>query len=276
MTLNFIKNKVVIFIFLKIFILQFLSAQECSYAEYYQLADLARQSYSKKNYKEAKIHYKLAFSKIDFPHGQDLSFALVTANKVKDDEWAISVAEKLAKGGVPLRYFSQFKNSNWYTTFYSNFDKYLDYYNANFDKCFNQELITLINKDSDFIDTYHKWRTHKIEMSITEMVEAYEKIFTDFEKLVDKYGFPNEKLLGYNYVQRKNIIEPYEINALIIHIYQFGVVYLEEDIPKIVCEGGLPFNFEKLIVKIRGFGNSTGIEQEMKARYIKFRGQNEK
>ena len=44
----------------------------------------------------------------------------------------------------------------------------------------------------------------------------------------------------------------------------------ENEIPYIVCNGGLHPKWIDTLKKIRGFGNSTGIEQEMKARYKKF------
>ena len=78
--------------------------------------------------------------------------------------------------------------------------------------------------------------------------------------------------MGYNYVRRLNRIEPFPIEALIIHIYQRGVLIFENEIPKIVCDGGLHPQWIETLKKIRGFGNSTGIEQEMKARYKQFRG----
>ena len=85
------------------------SAKECDYEEYYKIVRLAKDEYTKQNYKEANKIYKLAFSKTDFPLGHDLSFALVTANKTKDDLWAAIIARKLAEGGIPLRYFVKYK-----------------------------------------------------------------------------------------------------------------------------------------------------------------------
>ena len=72
----------------------------------------------KQNYKEASKEFKLAFSKTTFPLGFDLDLALVTANKTKDNLWAGLIAEKLAKGGVPLRYFVKYKKKEWYKNSY--------------------------------------------------------------------------------------------------------------------------------------------------------------
>ena len=77
--------------------------------------------------------------------------------------------------------------------------------------------------------------------------------------------------MGYNYVPRKNNIEPYDVLALLVHIYQRGVLILQDDIPSIICNGGLHPGSEETLKRVRGFGNSTGVAQEMQARYAKHR-----
>src|SRR5690606_25738979 len=119
---------IIIYAFFSIFFIQELHAQECKYSEYYSLTDVARKHFFKKNYKDAKKIFKLAFSKIDFPHGHDLSFALVSAIKTKDNFWAREIAEKLAKGGIPLRYFAKYKKEKWYKEFQAEFESYSKYY----------------------------------------------------------------------------------------------------------------------------------------------------
>lgn len=249
-----------------------LSAQDCEYQEYYQLVALARKEYSEQNYKEASKKFKLAFSKTDFPLGHDLSFALVTANKTKDNLWAGTIAEKIAKGGIPIRYFVKFKKKKWYEKFKSEFANYSTYYKENLNYELREKLISLLERDREFTSKYHEWRTREIEMTLEELINGASELLNDFKKLTDKYGFPNEQLMGYNYVSRKNFIEPYHIGALIIHIYQRGVLIFKDDIHKIVCAGGLNPKYEETLKGIRGFGESTGIEQEMKVRYEKYRG----
>lgn len=78
--------------------------------------------------------------------------------------------------------------------------------------------------------------------------------------------------MGYNYVSRKNAIENYNTETLIIHIYQCGVRIFENDLHKIVCEGGLHPNYEATIKNIQSYGRGTGVEQEMKARFELYRG----
>lgn len=248
-----------------------LSAQECEYAEYYPLAASAWKNYKDKNFKEAEIKLKLAFTKTDFPLGKDLNLAMMVAQKRKDAEWAEHIAIKMAKGGVPLRYFEKFKTSKWYEKFKAEFKTYSDYYIENFKPELRERLNSLINLDRESNEKYHQWRTRQIEMSLQELIDEASQILTEFQKITDEYGFPNERLMGYNYVRRKNNVESYNIGVLMIHIYQRGVLVFKDEINDIVCKGGLHPNYVETLKGIRGMGDSTGIEQEMKLRNARYR-----
>jgi hypothetical protein len=249
-----------------------LFAQECEYAEYNSLIDSALKNYNNKDFKEAEIKLKLAFTKTDFPHGQDLNLALLVAQKRKDAEWAEQISIKLAKGGVPLRYFEKLKTFKWHEKFKNDFKIYSDYYIENFKPELRERLNSLLKLDIETNLKYHQWRTRKIEMSLQELIDEASRILTDFQKLTDEYGFPNERLMGYNYVRRLNTVERYNVEVLIIHIHGRGELVFKDDIHEIVCKGGLNHKYEEEVKNMRGFGDGTGIEQEMKARYKKYRG----
>lgn len=247
-------------------------AQDCEYTEYYPSVELARKNYSDKKYKEAEKNFKLAFTKTKHPFGADLHIAFAVAQKQNNMEWAEQIAVRLAKGGVPLRYFRYHKKYEWYDKFSADFKTYSDYYKENYNQKLRDNYLSLLNRDKEFNSKYHDWRTRKIELSLDELINGASEIISDFKQMTDEYGFPSEKLMGYNYIRRKNSIERYHSGALIIHIYQRGILIFENEIDKIVCDGGLHPNYEETLKKIRGFGNSTGVEQEMKARYAKYRG----
>lgn len=248
-----------------------LSAQECEYTEYYPLVVSAFKNYSEEKYKEAEKNLKLAFNKTDFPLGKDLNLALLVAQKRDNSEWAEEISISLAKGGVPLRYFAKLKSFRWYEKFVKDFENYSKYYAEKFDPELQKKLVSILKQDTEFNGKYHQWRTREIEMSLQELIDGATKIQTESKLLTDKFGFPNEQIMGYNYVYRKNNIEHYPIDVLIIHIYQRGTLIFKEDIHNIVCKGGLHPNSEIILKEIRGFGNSNGIEQEMKIRYEKYR-----
>ena len=264
-----IKNILLIFTFLLLVTKS--SSQECGYIEYYSLVNAAAEDYSDKKYKKAEEKLKLAFSKTKFPLGKGLSLALLVAQERKDADWAEQIAIELAKGGVPLKYFRNLKSFNWYEKFKTNFKNYSDYYNQNYNPELREELLSLLERDKKFNSKCHKWRTREIEMTLQELIDGASKILSDFKKLTDEYGFPNEQLMGFNYVHRKNSIDYYHIDVLMIHIYQRGVLIFKEEIRDIVCNGGLHPNYEEILKEIRGFGDSSGIEQEMKIRYAKYR-----
>jgi hypothetical protein len=56
-----------------------------------------------------------------------------------------------------------------------------------------------------------------------------------------------------------------------INIYQMGKLLFKNNIHSFVSQGSLHLNFEPTLRKIQGFGNSTGVEKVMKARYKKYR-----
>lgn len=248
-----------------------LSAKECQYAEYYPLVTSAWKNYNDKDFKEAEINLKLAFTKIDFPLGKDLNLALLVAQKRKDAEWAEQIATILAKGGVPLRHFEKFKTFEWHEKFKADFKTYSDYYIENYKPELRQGLINLIKLDKKSNEKYHQWRTREIEMSLQELIYESSQILTDFQKLTEAYGFPNERSMGYNYVQRKNNIESYNIEVLVVHIYQRGVSVFKNEIHEIICAGGLQPNYEQILKHIDESEGNTGIERNMKARYLKYR-----
>ncbi|MGA9237651.1 hypothetical protein [Robiginitalea sp.] len=258
--------------FIILFYTLFLPVQECQYEAYFQITDLAKKQTASERFTEARANFQEAFSQIEFPLGHDLSVALYVADQTKDFEWASLLAKKLAMGGAPLRYFSKFKNRKWYNEFELKFEEYAKFYKTNFNHELRNRFMVLSRRDIEFTERYHSWREGKIEMTLEELIDGATEIVTEFIRLNEEYGFPDEQKMGYNYVRRKNDIEPYDILAVVVHIYQRGVLILQDDIPNIVCSGGLHPGYEKTLKQVRGFGNSTGVEQEMQARYSKYRG----
>lgn len=258
-------------IFIVLFLTLNISGQNCEYVTYFQLTDLAKKDLKTEDFRSARINFQLAFEKSVFPLGHDLSFALFTADKLKDHQWAKQIAEKLAKGGVPLRYFAKFKKKKWYKKFESDFPKLIKHFKKEFDAEMRSSFLKILQADFDFNTQYHEWREGKIELTLQELIDGATNIKVSFEEFNDTYGFPNEEYLGYNYIRRKNAIEPYSIHALMVHIYQRGTFLFKEDLEFLVCQGALHSDFVTTLKTIQGFGQSTGIEQEMKARYKIYR-----
>ncbi len=246
-----------------------LSAQECEYSEYYDLSAIATKNYSDKKYKEAEENLKLAFSKTEFPLGKDLELALSVAQKRKNSEWANEISIYLAKGGVPLRYFEKLKSFKWHGKFKEEYKTYSDYYNENYKPELREKLNLLIDRDAIFTQKLMDWNYGTINLTAENASQEANAILSELKTLTEKYGFPSEQIMGYNYVRRLNRVENYKIGALMIHLYKYGELVYEKEIPNIICNGILHPNYQQTLKKSRGFGNSTGIEQEMKARFEK-------
>lgn len=245
-----------------------LFAQECKYKEYFSIIDIAHKEYLAKNYKNCENNLKLAFSKVDFPLGKDLNMALNVCQLRKNEKWAEEISVQLAKGGVPLRYFEKLNSYKWFSNFKNNFPTYTEHYNKNFKPELRQELNLLIEKDKKFNKSWHSFRTRDIEMTLQELIDGSYEILNQFNKIIENYGFPYEKLVGYNYDVRRNTVDNYSISALIIHILQRGVrIFNNEEIEVISCKSGYHKNSVKYYKETNSIGNNNGIEQEMNIRY---------
>ncbi len=253
-----------------------MQSQDCAYAKYDSLVNIARGNFKDKKSVEGLRHLRLAFETSNFPRGEDLSYALYKARESKDDNFAIELAEKLSMGGIPKRFFFQFKKEKWFPNFDQNFQYYAKFYQDNFNHKLRKELLLLLDKDSKYNEKYHKWRAHEIEVNFDDLIYDAKEVLTDFEKIIIEYGFPSEKLTGYNYIKRTNKVAKYNIDVLMIHMYQRGVRLFENSIADLICSGALPSGFKTTIDKIYGFSSCYGIENEMKARYKKFREKNHK
>ncbi len=253
-----------------------MQSQDCAYGKYDSLVNIARGNFKEKKSLDGIKHLKLAFETSNFPRGEDLTFALYKAREVKDDALALEVAKMLSKGGVPKRFFFQFKKEKWYTKFELAFESFSKFYRDNFNQNLREELLLLLAKDKNHNDRYHKWRTREIDISLDALIHDAQEVLTGFEKILIKYGFPSEELVGYNYIRRTNKVAKYNVDVLMIHLYQSGVRLFENSISDLICSGALPSGFKTTIDKIYGFSSCYGIENEMKARYKKFREKNHK
>lgn len=245
------------------------NAQDCLYSEYFRLTTEAEKAFRRNDYKQASKNYKLAFAATDFPLGNDLAIALHVATKQKDKDWAETIAIQLAKGGIPLAYFSKQVKFEWYQKFVSDFNCYTEYHTLNFNAKLKKELLQLKKEDLEWNTTFHRWRTREIELTEKELLEGFANRLKNFEAMCKEYGFPSERVMGYYYSKKQ--ITPYPTGLLLVHIYQGGVLLYKNDLDNLVCNGYITPGYADTLKNIRGFGDSTGVEQEVKARIKKFR-----
>lgn len=245
-------------------------SQNCKYKTYYELVKEAKKAHYEKNYKLAKQKFRKAFSTVDFPLGHDLSYALIAAEKTKDSKWAEEIAIQLAKGGIPIRYFAKLNKFKWYTKFKSEFKSYQTYYSENFNLELKQKWIALALLDRKINNRYHEFREAKIQLTVEEMIEDALSVSSEFQKIVNEYGFPGEKEMGYLYIKGKNRIENYPSRILVRHIYQRGETMFENEIPNFVCQGKLREESAMSKKTIGGY-YGLGLEKVMKLYHDRFR-----
>jgi hypothetical protein len=254
-------NNKIFLLFILNFISSVVSAQNCNYAEYNEHIELARKEFNQENFKEANKLYKVAFEKTDFPFGRDLQVALKVAKKTRDKIWMEQVAVRLAKGGIPLKFFRPFEDFKWYEGFREKFPEYQQYFNDNFDLEFRNNLFKISKLDKETNEHFHEWRTRKEEHSIDTLVAEMYIVSTAFQEMVNKFGFPSEKKIGYYYNKVEVDILP--TSVLIRHIYQRGESIYLEQLKELACNGNLYFYDYEELQKVHKFLKTKSIEQTM-------------
>lgn len=265
-------NRIPTFALLLIFMSGAASAQECKYEKYFYWSEMATLDYQAGNWAGANDKFKKTFSKAPFPLGADLNLALKTAVQVRDTLWADTLAVYLAKGGIPLAFFQPFRNYEWYDAFEHSFDQYRAWYNTRFDTVLIEKMTKLYIRDSLFNAQYHLWRTRKIEMPLDEMIAGAKGISREFKEIISEHGFPCEQNMGYWY--RDGKIDEFPLLVLLAHIYQRGELLYKDRLTNIICDGKFRRTQQAVLNGFNGYGDNTGVEQEMKIRYEQYRMKN--
>ncbi len=247
-----------------------ISGQDCEYEEYFKLVSQAKKDCIKKDYKSASKKFKQAFSQTDFPLGHDLSFALITARETKDVQWAKTISIQLAKGGVPINYFKDFREYNWYNDIKSQFKVYRKFYSDNFNLELRDKWVSLILLDRKINGRFHEFREAKIKLTLEEMIQDASSVSKEFQVIIDEYGFPGEKEMGYLHIKGKNRIENFPSELLVRHIYQRGETFFENEITSFVCQGKLRTENFMLQSTIGGY-YGLGLEKVMKLLHDRYK-----
>ena len=262
-----------VYIVLCIFSFSFIQInwQECIYDDYHTYIKQATKDINNKRYDKAKEHFNLAFEAVEVPLSKDIINALNLYLKANDEEMILKLSIILAKGGIPKNYFQQFQRLNWYPNFMQNFTQYDSIYKADFNIEYRRRISELIAYDINFNKKYHDWRSGNIDMSLNEMISEAKYIAVEFETLINEFGLPLEKKIGYYYDERLKRVIVLPIEVLIIHNQQRGKFLIQSDqIELLICNGLLDKSYQDLLPRIKGFSDEESIEAEMTLRYSKF------
>ena len=257
------------FIFILLLCFTGYGQHSCEYEEYFALTAAAHKDLVKDDYKSAAEKFKKAFSISVFPQGKDVAAALKTAKKEKDNEWAYTLAIQLARGGIPLRYFTSFKKDKWYKAFEKDFPEYIAYYTENFDLELRHQVLDLRVKDIALNNKFYSWKAKEIEVPLNEFINDATALLQGFKTMREECGFPGEQRIGYYYT--KSRVDEFPTGVLLIHIYQTSELLYFNELDDLVCGGYITEDYKKILMEIRGYTNGEGAEQEWKVRYEKFR-----
>jgi hypothetical protein len=244
-------------------------SQGCEGYEYQSFILSARKDFNAKKYKDAEKNIKIAFTKNILPKGKDLDLAMSIAIKTDNVDMVKDMAILLAKGGIPFKYFLKLKNFKWFDEFKSNFKSYNEYYLREYSSELRDRISNLIKEDYVFNLRYHGWIEKKNEMTLSDLTNQAMNIFNEFYCITEEFGFPSEEKTGFFYNSGKNKIEKYNIDALLIHIYQRGELFLFSELNNLVCLGLLDPNIKNVLENINKQFNgvNVGVKGEMERRF---------
>jgi len=262
------------FLFLSLIFSTYSFGQDtCVYKNYYtNITKALTEKHSNNNPQKANAIFKETIASVPFTLGKDLEEALLNAMEIEDFDFCNQIVIQLAKGGIPLHYFSKYKKlktTDWWKDFVNDFPKYKLYYQNNFDLELKEKTLALIKQDVLFNEKCHQFRRQEIDMTQEKLIEGASKIISTFQKLIIEHGFPSEINIGYHFENGEIQLDS-GIQATIIHIYQRGDHFLDEVTPYLICQGHRN-SYNINTPQMMGRGEMSGYEIAMKKHYKKYK-----
>ena len=240
----------------------------CEYENYFYYTTSAFKENGDGNTSKAIELFEKAFNSVDHPLGYDLGVCLNQSVELKDNIRSLKYASTLAKGGVKMDYFLQFEHEPWFKEFQENYDTYRNHFRSHYQTELRQKLIHLRHQDSLYNVDYHNWRKGKISLSYEQLLSGAEAIRDSLVSIIKTHGFPHEKNSGF-YSDGESIGQ-FPLGIVIHHLFQLGDRSLHKSLDKISCNGSLrPVEITSL-KGVQGFGDSTGIADEMTIRWERY------
>jgi hypothetical protein len=193
---------------LLLFTISFNIAFSQNYIEYNKLITKAENHILDSNYTEAIVNYTEAFKKFDFVFAKHCYTALQATSLSKDSTKAVFFLRKGIKQGLELDLLenapliSNLSKNTWWNNFIATeYDSLHAIYLSKINVRLRDQLIKLATLDQLYTKKLNKYR-----FRIIPQIIAYRNWKTEIGKLVEielltmieKYGFPGEKLVGIN------------------------------------------------------------------------------
>ena len=179
-----------------------------NYIEYNKLITKAENYILDSNYNEALANYKEAFEQFDFVFAKHCYTALQIVSLSKDSSETIFFLRKSIKQGLELDllnnapFISNISQNSWWNNFVKKeYDSLHTIYLSKINIRLRDQLIKLAT-----IDQLYTKKLNKYRFRIIPQIIAYHNWKKEIGKLVEiellpmieKYGFPGEKLVGIN------------------------------------------------------------------------------
>ena len=184
------------------------SLQAQNYIEYNKLITKAENHILDSNYNDALANYKEAFEQFDFVFAKHCYTALQIVSLSKDSSETIFFLRKGIKQGLELDllnnapFISNISQNSWWNNFVKKeYDSLHTIYLSKINIRLRDQLIKLATLDQLYTKKLNKYR-----FRIIPQIIAYHNWKKEIGKLVEiellpmieKYGFPGEKLVGIN------------------------------------------------------------------------------
>lgn len=163
---------------------------------YYPIISQAEMDIVNNKYEDALSKYQQAFANVDKVFAKDYHNALVCAIKTANYSLAFNFAEKLILKGYTLEKFRiapfdvLIHQEKW-NNLTNKYDKLRKKYLSSINQSVINQLIALKEKDQYF---RVKEGSYKIYRDTIDKIDV--KNVADLKKVIDKYGFPSEDLIG--------------------------------------------------------------------------------
>jgi hypothetical protein len=182
---------------------------------YYALVDTAEINIVDSVYQKALSYYNKAFNIVEIPYGKDLYNAALCASKIGDYTKTTDLLNHLVEKGIAKVYFEdndyfmEYRKSQSWKDFVDNYNIQRNKYNANINSHLKDKFKNMLDRDQ-----YYTVRKYNTGYGDSCFIENYKQI-KDFIEIINKYGFPDENLIGLTTLPFENIY-----GLIIIHFFQ--------------------------------------------------------
>lgn len=208
---------------------------------YYTFTEAAEDFILKRQFVKAKEQYNLLNKNYNTVFARDIHNAIRCAIFSRDYENTYFWAEKLAKKGVPFKYFNSkifnlLKKHKEWNNFSKKYDSIYNEFQSKKDIKFKKEIEKLVEEDQADYGLANR-KEPKV------LFETSERVTNKLVDLLNNKGYPTEEKIGV-YTKNDTILNPYpEYNVLIRHAIQQKVKKLEilddllaKSIQKLECD----------------------------------------